>query len=121
MVQEEILYELKKGLTSYMPLLGKMADEVVGQGVSVYPIFVAFKGQQEVGLGLPVIQAEEGRLFDWTIHISTLEELASRQVIGMEKVDNFRIIYKDAAEQLCFLVWDAGQASFAFIPRVQQG
>lgn len=121
MVQEEILYELRKGLTTYLALLGKMADEVVAQGVSVYPIFVAFKGQQEVGLGLPVIQAEQGRLFDWTVHISTLEELVSRQVVGIEKIDNFRRIYKDAAEQLCFLVWDAGQASFAFIPRVQEG
>lgn len=114
---EEEFYNLQSALSRYVPILGKAADTVLDQGVSSYPIFVVFQGNQEIGLGLPLVQPEADSEHTWTIHISILEELASRQIVEMDKVDRFRQVFKDPATHLCMLVWDGGDARFIFLPR----
>ena len=115
---EAEFHNLQNSLSPLMPVLGKVADTVLGEGVSSYPIFVVFQGAQEIGLGLPLVQAEEGGQQNWTIHISTLEEMVSRQIVGMDRVDRFRQVFKDPTGHLCMLVWDQGEARFIFLPRL---
>ena len=116
MLSENQLNTLQQQLQPILPLLTQAADAVVDQDVSHYPIFVVFKSLEETGLGLPVVHgtAETG---DWSVNASTLEELAAKQVVAMEKVDQFRSIYKSNSPNLCMLVWSDGPAQFAFIPR----
>ncbi len=114
MTTEEKLFKLRADLQPYRSLLGQAADTVLEQDVSSYPIFVVHR--QAVSIGLPVITRAVGGP-EWSIHISTLEELATKRVIGMEKVDNFRQVYKNPEEFLCLFVLIEEGAQFVFIPR----
>lgn len=117
MASEDKLNQLSNDLASYLPLLGQVAERILEQEISSYPIFVVFQGDQEIALGLPLIQPEAGSRQPWTVHISTLEEMAARQIVQMERVDRFRQVFKDPATHLCILVWDEGEARFVFLPR----
>ena len=106
--------ELAKKLAPYNLVMGNAADTILDQEVSSYPIFII--PEEPIPLGIPIVEnTEEDPL---RIHASTLEELATKQVIEMSKVDHFREIYKDPAEFLCLFVVSDEQASFVFIPRL---
>ena len=106
--------ELAKKLAPYNLVMGNAADTILNQDVSSYPIFII--PSESIPLGIPIVeQTEEEPL---RIHASTLEELATKKVIEMSKVDHFREVYKDPAEFLCLFVVDAQEAKFVFIPRI---
>ncbi len=114
MVDPEVkLKQIEAEIQPWLPMMGKLADQVQDQDISRYPIFVVHPATIE--LGLPVI--EKGEQSRWSIHISTLEEFSTKQIIQPEKLEDFKQVYKDPAEQLClFLLSDLG-ATFIFIPR----
>lgn len=111
---EEQFVQLSKDLAPYKELLGRAADTIMEQDVSSYPIFVVH--QESVSIGIAVVQRAEGGS-KWTIQASTLEELATRRIIGMDKVDDFRSVYKDPAEYLCLFLISKEGARFVFLPR----
>lgn len=101
-------------LISYKEVLGKAADTVLDEDVSQYPIFVAH--QEEVQVGIPII--ERGKVKgNWSINISSLEEFVVKQLIEVPKIDDFRKVYKDPKQYLCFFVLSELGATFNFIPR----
>lgn len=105
---------LAKKLAPYNLVMGNAADTILNQEVSSYPIFII--PEESIPLGVPIVEnTEEDPL---RIHASTLEELATKKVIEMSKVDHFREVYKDPAEFLCLFVIDDSGASFIFIPRI---
>ena len=116
MLSEKELTTLQQQLQSILPLLTQAADAVVDQDVSHYPVFIVFQSLEETGLGLPVVRGTSDT-GNWSVNVSTLEELAAKKVVAMEKVDQFRSIYKSNSPSLCMLVWKEGPAQFAFIPR----
>ncbi|PHN03088.1 hypothetical protein [Flavilitoribacter nigricans] len=106
--------ELAKKLAPYNLVMGNAADTILNQDVSSYPIFIILT--ESIPLGIAIVeQTEEEPLY---IHASTLEELATKKVIEMGKVDHFREVYKDPAEFLCLFVVDEQEAKFVFIPRI---
>ncbi len=106
--------ELEKELQPYKALFSQAADAILDQDVSDYPIFVLH--QQMVDIGLPLVEGVTEAM-PWSVNVSTLEELATKKVIGMDKVDDFRKIYKDPRSFFClFVLRDAG-ANFVFMPR----
>lgn len=107
--------DLPTAMAPYRNLLRQATEAVIDQEVSKYPILVAYQGQEVAVIGLPVLQSTEAGN-PWTVHISTLEELAARKVVSMNQVDHFREVYRRNAGQLCFLVWNDGEARFAFLP-----
>lgn len=114
-MQSQKEYEaLVNKLAPYNLVMGNAADTVLNQDVSSYPIFII--PTESIPLGIPIIEQTEGDQL--RIHASTLEELATKQVIEMSKVDHFREIYKDPSEFLCLFVIDEQQANFVFIPRM---
>ena len=110
-------HQLREDLGPYLPLLAQAADAVVDQGVSNYPLFVAYHGEEVAALGLPVLREGTVGGSAWSINVSTLEELVTRNVIGTERVDNFRQLYRGRRGYLCFLIWQEDTANFAFLPR----
>jgi len=113
--KEKKLADLEKIIAPHQQLLGQASDTVIQQNVSKYPIFVA--SENAVQIGIPILNPEElqGK---WFLYISTLEEFATKNLIDMDKVDNFRSIYKSPSDQFCiFLIEDIG-ATFVFLPRV---
>ncbi len=110
--------QLQEDVRPYRPQLAAAAETVVNEEVSNYPVFLAYPGEeQSVELGLPVFSVPTSRGRKWAIHLTTLEELVARQVVVTEKVDNFRKVYKNTPNAVCFLIFTAGEARFGFIPK----
>lgn len=116
MEAEEKLQQIKADLQPYIKMMGTLADQVLVQDVSNYPIFVIHPDTIE--LGLPVV--EKGAHNRWAIHVSTLEEFSAKQIIQEEKIQEFRRVYKDPARHLCLFVLSDLGAQFIFLPRDAQ-
>ena len=113
MDKEAKLQQIQEEITPFRAVMGSLADQILVQDVSRYPIFVVHPATIEVGL--PVI--EKGETSRWSVNVSTLEEFATKQIIQPEKVAEFRKVYKDPESFLClFLLSDLG-AQFVFMPR----
>lgn len=106
--------QLEKELSAYITILGKAADAVIQQDVSDYPIFIAH--QQVMDMGIPIIEKEKVK-GNWSVHVSSLEEFVTKQVIQPDKIDEFKNVYKDPEGSLCFFVLSELGASFIFFPR----
>lgn len=94
--------------------LYKLSMEIITQGVSNYPIFVAH--QHPVDLG-KLILSKEKNLTNWNISISILEDLVNKEVVSLNKVDEFRKVYKDPEQFFCFLIVTEKTPQFLFIKR----
>ncbi len=114
MSEENQFRAIEKAVGPYLPLMGQAADTILDQDVSTYPIFIIH--QLNVEIGVVLVSKEEGKA-EWSIHASTLEELVTKQVIQMDKVDNFRQVYKDPRENLCLFTLSEMGATFIFLPR----
>ena len=111
--KESPLLSLKKDLDFYKETIREVALDIVGEGLSSYPIFIAH--QHQVSIGEIIIDKEEfGK--DWTIQASTLEEFIERGIIQKDKKDVFLYSYKNPSEYACIFVVVPEGANFAFIP-----
>lgn len=111
----EISYnQLQQDLQPYLNLLGEAAETILDQDVSKYPIFVVHKFD-ELELGIPLLQRAEPSIL-WSVQASTLEELVAKRLVQIEKVDQFRSVYKDPRDYLCLFVLMDGGANFVFLP-----
>jgi hypothetical protein len=103
-------YELKP----YRKILAQAAEVVLDENVSKYPIFVVH--QQEVAMGIPLIEADR-KNYKWSVNVSTLEEFVTKGIIFEDKIDDFRKNYKNPELFLCiFSLSDLG-AQFLYIPK----
>ena len=114
MSKTESFIALKEELQPYAKVLGSAADVIRDQDVSKYPVFVAH--QQEVAIGLPLIEKEK-KGGNWNIHASTLEEFAAKNLIFDEKINDFIQTYKDPDAFVCVFVLSELGANFVFLPR----
>lgn len=109
---------LQEDLRPFRDKLRQAAETVVTEDVSNYPVFLAYPGQENtIGLGIHVFEAPTARGQSWSVHLTTLEELVARQVVLNDKVDNFRKVYRNTPDSLCFLIFTDGEARFGFIPK----
>lgn len=59
----------------------------------------------------------KGKLsLDWNYYASFLDEFVQRELVGKEKVDDFKSTYKDPDEFCCLFVVDKEFTNFVFIP-----
>ena len=114
MSKTESFIALKEELQPYAKVLGSAADVIRDQDVSKYPVFVAH--QQEVAIGLPLIEKEKNG-GNWNSHASTLEEFAAKNLIFDEKINDFIQTYKDPDAFVCVFVLSELGANFVFLPR----
>ncbi len=84
---------------------------ILNEGVSNYPILVAYPIITEIEIGLPILQSER-----YAFNATTLEELAMKKVVNLEKVDEFRTIYKQKKESYCIFLLDQPAPQFIFVP-----
>ncbi len=115
MLSESELNDLRETLLPYSNTLAQTVSSVIDQDISNYPVFILHKNDEEIGIGLSVI-AGDNNSKGWFVNISTLEELAAKQVIAMEKVTYFTDIYKKNKGTFCCFVWINGNAQVIFIP-----
>lgn len=111
--QESPLVLLKKDLNIYKETLKQVALDIMVEGLSSQPIFIAH--QHHVSIGEIILDREELGT-EWTIQASTFEEFVSRGIIQDDKKDVFLYSYKNPEEFACIFVVVPEGANFVFIP-----
>ncbi len=111
--KESPLLSLQKDLKLYLETIQEVATDILTEGLSEYPIFIAH--QHFVKLGQVIIDKDELGT-QWTINASTFEELKDGGVIHPARVDAFLQSFKDPEEFMCLLVITPEGANFVFNP-----
>lgn len=108
------LAEVDEALARHAPTLDGAIDAVLDQQVSDYPLLVWQRGG-ELELGIVLLpRADPG---GWEVRVSTLEEMAAKNLLLPDRVAEFRKVYRDARQQYCLFVVGEDGANFAFRPR----
>src|SRR3569833_2073220 len=111
--KESPLLSLETDLKLYAESMREVALEIMVEGLSRYPIFVAH--QHEVKLGEPILDKEELNT-EWTIHASTLEEFEEKKIIKKELKEHFIKSYKNPHDYMCIFVIVPEGANFVYYP-----
>ncbi len=107
------LASLETDLRLYSESLREVAVEIMVEGITSYPIFVAH--QHEVSLGELILNKDDLNT-EWSIHASTLEEFLEKNIIKKELKQRFTETYKNPHEFMCLFVIVPEGANFVFFP-----
>jgi len=107
------LVSLEKDLTLYADSIKEVAVEIMVEGISANPIFIAH--QHEVNIGEMILNKEELKT-DWTIQASTLEEFIQKGIIHPDKKEQFLKTYKKPENYMCIFVVVPEGANFVYYP-----
>jgi hypothetical protein len=111
--QESPLISLEKDLEFYADAIKEVAIEIMVEGISANPIFIAH--QHEVNIGEVILNKEELNT-NWTIQASTLEEFVEKGIISKEKKEPFLQVYKKPEDFMCVFVIVPEGANFIYYP-----
>lgn len=114
-IDEELYKSLQDDLDICRDYIKQISMGMVKGNVTKYPIFVAIRGENDIDVGLPVVNRAD---FDisWNFNASHLEEFVSKGLVLRDKAQDFIKIYKNPAEFLCVFVAEEETASFVFLP-----
>lgn len=107
------LLSLQRDLKFFSESIHEVAVEIMVEGLSKYPIFVAH--QHEIKLGEPILDRIELNS-EWSINASYLEEFLERGVIKAELKQRFIDTYKSPKDFICVFVVVPEGANFVFVP-----
>lgn len=107
------LVSLEKDLTFYAESIKEVAVEIMVEGISSYPIFIAH--QHQVSLGEIILNREELNT-DWTIQASTLEEFVQKGIIHPDRKEHFLKSYKKPENFMCVFAIVPEGANFIYFP-----
>ncbi len=109
------LLSLERDLKVFNDAIREVAVEIIVEGLSKYPIFIAH--QHDLKLGEVILDRHELNS-DWTIHASTLEEFVERGVIKPELKERFIASYKSPKNHMCVFVVVPEGANFVYYPYI---
>jgi hypothetical protein len=111
--KESPLLSLEKDLKLYNESIREVAVEIMIEGLSKYPIFIAH--QHEVKLGESILDRNDLHT-EWSINASTLEEFVERGIIKKELEERFIKTYKNPHDFMCVFVIVPEGANFVYYP-----
>jgi hypothetical protein len=111
--KESPLKSLERDLKIYKESIKEVAIEIMVEGISSYPIFIAH--QHEVKLGEVILDKNDLNT-DWSINASMLEEFIEAGVIKKELKDRFLKTYKKPEDFMCVFVVVPEGANFVYYP-----
>lgn len=114
MTRSEKLLSLRQDLKTVGNYLKSIAKEIIDNKVSNYPVFIVHK-EESISLGRVILQSETSRTF-WSYNASLLEEFVKRDIVGKDKLDDFREVYKDPEMFACFFLLTPEDMEFIFCP-----
>jgi hypothetical protein len=114
--KESPLLSLERDLKFFNESIREVAVEIMVEGLSSYPIFIAH--QHDVKLGEVILDRNELNT-EWSIHASTVEEFVERGIIKKELKDRFLKSYKNPHEYMCVFVVVPEGANFVYYPYVR--
>ncbi|MFZ4544570.1 MAG: hypothetical protein ACOYOA_11005 [Saprospiraceae bacterium] len=109
------LEEIQLQLQKIKVLLNQASEIILTEDVSRYPIFIV--NEEEVPLGIQIIQKGDNREFEHNVHASTLEEFYVKKMIQEDKIEDFKKAYKSAETHLCVFWVTDDAAKFIFIEK----
>lgn len=112
--RDEVLNKLHEDLDVSKNLLWTIKEQVQKSDISNYPIFVA--SAEVLDLGKLVIDKDQLGIH-WYFFASHLEEFALKEIVAEEKIDAFRKVYREHANELCIFVVAQESGDFVFLPR----
>lgn len=107
------LVGLEKDLTLYADSIKEVAVEIMVEGISATPIFIAH--QHVVNIGEVILDRKELNT-DWTIQASTFEEFVEKGIIQQDKKALFLKNYKKPEDYMCVFVVVPEGANFVYYP-----
>jgi len=107
------LKSLKKDLDFYAESIKEVSAEMVAEGYTLFPIFIAH--QHEVSVG-EVILDKKDLGTNWTINASSLEEFVDRGLVKDDRKAYFERTYKKSENFMCLFVIVPEGANFVFYP-----
>ena len=107
------LVSLRRDLKMFSESIHEVAVEIMVEGLSKYPIFVAH--QHELKLGELILDRVELGA-EWSIHASTLEEFLEIGIVKAELKQRFIDTYKSPKDFMCVFVVVPEGANFVFVP-----
>lgn len=103
---------LEKELQPYKRTMREAAEVITVQDVSNYPVFVVHQNTVDIGINIVDRDEVKGK---WSVNASTLEEFVARQIVTPEKLEDFKVLYKTHAGDLCLFVLSELGANFIFL------
>jgi hypothetical protein len=113
--KESPLKSLESDLKLYNESIKEIATEIMVEGLSEYPIFIAH--QHQVSVGELILDKNELNT-QWSIQASMLEEFVEKGIILKDKKDRFIKQYKNPNEHMCLFVVVPEGANFVFYPYI---
>jgi hypothetical protein len=107
------LISLEKDLELYTESIKEIAGEIIAEGISQHPIFVAH--QHTVSIGEMILNKDELNT-NWTIQASMMEEFIEKGIIKPELRELFLKSYKKPQEFMCVFVIVPEGANFIYYP-----
>ncbi|UIR55535.1 hypothetical protein LZQ00_14845 [Sphingobacterium sp. SRCM116780] len=107
------LKSLKIDLDFYSESIKEISLEIMAEGLSAYPIFIAH--QHVVNVGEVILDHVELKT-NWSINASTLEEFVESHIIKEDRKEAFIKKYKRAQDYMCLFVVVPEGANFVFYP-----
>ncbi len=104
---------LKDDLEFYNNMLKEVSDDILKEGFSEYPVFIAH--QDEIKIGDLLLEASEYNR-SYNISATVLEDLLEKGVIEQHKSDEFKKAYKNPKENMCILLVIPEGISIIFMP-----
>ena len=111
---EKLYKEIEEIVLDEKDLFSRALDMCLENGVSNYPILVF--GPENLTMEGEILR-REGSMGPWKICFSTLEKFMEVGLVREDRVDDFKINYKNPEEFYCLFVIKNNGATFAFFPR----
>lgn len=107
------LVSLEKDLDLYAESIKEVAIEIMVEGISAHPVFIAH--QHKVNIGEVILNRDELHT-QWTIQASTMEEFVEKGIIAPDKKALFLKTYKKPEDFMCVFVIVPEGANFIYYP-----
>ncbi len=111
--QSLILESIRNDVDQIGHQLKEISLQVISEGISSFPIFVASHEQHQIGR--PIFDPDSSML-NWTFHASIVEEFIQKDIIRKDRVNAFQKTYQDPEERACIFVLAPDMAQFIFVP-----
>lgn len=98
-------------------LLQEAAQTIINQEVSNYPLFVAH--QHAIVIGIELLDKDQMET-NWSFNATTLEEMVAKKIVLMERLEDFKAIYKSPEDFVCIFLVDDEGSEFIFYPYTEQ-
>jgi hypothetical protein len=114
-LDEEIYNSLHEDLDVCRDYIRQLSASMIKGGVSKYPIFIAIRGENDLDLGVPIINRND---FDitWNFSASHLEDFVNKRLVEPDRIQEFIKAYKNPTEFMCVFVAEENATSFVFMP-----